>query len=85
VVGEKGAIGLATFQRILKLFSGIAQNNPRFLEFRTQASARDPKLSPAEALRRSMLAMIDAAKSDADAGPRLWAAFVVVGEPAKPQ
>jgi CHAT domain-containing protein len=46
--------------------------------------ARDPKLSHAEALRQSMLAMIDAAKSDAEADPRLWAPFVVVGEPAKP-
>ena len=50
-----------------------------------RASARDPKLSHAEALRQSMLAMIDAAKSDADADPRLWAPFVVVGEPAKAQ
>jgi CHAT domain-containing protein len=49
-----------------------------------RASARDPKLSHAEALRQSMLAMIDGAKSDADADPRLWAPFVVVGEPAKP-
>jgi CHAT domain-containing protein len=48
-----------------------------------RASARDPKLSHAEALRQSMLAMIDAAKSDAEADPRLWAPFVVVGEPAK--
>jgi CHAT domain-containing protein len=50
-----------------------------------RASARDPKLSHAEALRQSMLAMIDAAKSDYDADPRFWAPFVVVGEPAKAQ
>ena len=51
-----------------------------------RASARDPKLSHAEAsLRQSMLAMIDAAKSDTEADPRLWAPFVVVGEPAKPR
>ena len=50
-----------------------------------RASARDPKLSHAEALRQSMLAMIDGAKPDADADPRLWAPFVVVGEPAKPR
>jgi CHAT domain-containing protein len=50
-----------------------------------RASARNPKLSHAEALRQSMLAMIDAAKSDPEADPRLWAPFVVVGEPAKPQ
>jgi CHAT domain-containing protein/Tfp pilus assembly protein PilF len=49
-----------------------------------RASARDPKLSHAEALRQSMLAMIDGAKSDAEADPRLWAPFVVVGEPSKP-
>ena len=47
-----------------------------------RASARDPKLSHAEAV---LLARIDAAKSDAAADPRLWAPFVVVGEPAKPQ
>jgi CHAT domain-containing protein len=50
-----------------------------------RASARDPKLSHAEALRQSMLAMIDAAKSDYEADPRFWAPFVVVGEPAKAQ
>jgi CHAT domain-containing protein/Flp pilus assembly protein TadD len=50
-----------------------------------RASARDPKLSHAEALRQSILAMIDAAKSDDEANPRLWAPFVVVGEPAKPR
>jgi CHAT domain-containing protein/Tfp pilus assembly protein PilF len=50
-----------------------------------QASIRDTKLSHGEALRQSMLALIDNAKSDDDAQPRLWAPFVVVGEPAKPQ
>jgi CHAT domain-containing protein/Tfp pilus assembly protein PilF len=50
-----------------------------------RASARDLKLSHAEALRLSTLAMIDGAKSDVEADPRLWAPFVVVGEPAKPQ
>jgi CHAT domain-containing protein len=50
-----------------------------------RASARDPKLSHAEALRQSILTMIDAVKSDAEADPRLWAPFVVVGEPAKAQ
>jgi CHAT domain-containing protein/tetratricopeptide (TPR) repeat protein len=48
-----------------------------------QASARYPKVSHAEALQQSMLAMIDSAKSDDDAHPRIWAPFVVVGEPAK--
>jgi CHAT domain-containing protein len=50
-----------------------------------QASARDTKLSHGEALRQSMLALIDNANSDDDAHPRMWAPFVVVGEPAKPQ
>jgi CHAT domain-containing protein len=50
-----------------------------------QANARDPKLSHAEALRESMLTMIDKAKSEDDAHPRIWAPFVVVGEPAKVQ
>ena len=50
-----------------------------------RASARDPKLSHAEALRQSMLAMLDAAKSDYEADPRFWAPFNIVGEPAKPQ
>jgi hypothetical protein len=53
------------------------------IDFR--AFFRDPKFSHAEALRQSMLAMIDAARSDHDADPRLWAAIVVVGELAKPQ
>jgi CHAT domain-containing protein len=48
-----------------------------------QATARNPKLSHAEALQQSMLAMIDNAKSDDDAHPRIWAPFVVVGEPAR--
>ena len=49
-----------------------------------EASARNSKLSHAEALRQSMLSMINNAKSDEDAHPWLWAPFVVVGEPAKP-
>jgi CHAT domain-containing protein len=48
-----------------------------------QSIARDPKLSHAEALRQSMLSMIDNAQSDEDAHPRIWAPFVVVGEPVK--
>ena len=48
-----------------------------------QASTGNAKLSHAEALRQAMLAMIDAAKTDAEADPRLWAPFVVVGEAAK--
>ena len=49
-----------------------------------QLTKKNPKLSHAEALQQSMLAMIDNAATDEDAHPRLWAPFVVVGEPAKP-
>jgi CHAT domain-containing protein len=48
-----------------------------------RATAHNPELSHAEALRASILSMIDNAHSDYDAHPRLWAPFVVVGEPAK--
>ena len=50
-----------------------------------RASERNPQLSHAEALRESMLAMVDGATSDYEADPRFWAPFVVVGEPAKRQ
>jgi CHAT domain-containing protein/tetratricopeptide (TPR) repeat protein len=48
-----------------------------------QASTSNAKLTHAEALRLAMLEMIDNAKNDGQADPRLWAPFVVVGEPAK--
>jgi CHAT domain-containing protein len=44
----------------------------------------NPNLSHGEALQKAMLASIDNATSEDDLHPRLWAAFVVVGEPAKP-
>jgi len=40
----------------------------------------DPKIGRAEALRRSMVALIDSGAAD----PNLWAPFVVVGEGARP-
>ena len=45
------------------------------------ASARDPKLGWAEALRRSMQALI--ASGGGFAHPANWAPFVVVGEGAE--
>jgi CHAT domain-containing protein len=48
------------------------------------ALSADPKLSHAEALQKSMLAMIDNAERPDWADPKFWAPFVVVGEPAKP-
>jgi CHAT domain-containing protein len=48
------------------------------------ALAANPKLSHGEALQKSMLAMIDNPEHPDWADPKYWAAFVVVGEPAKP-
>jgi CHAT domain-containing protein len=48
------------------------------------ALVTDSKLSHAEALRKSMLAMIYNPKHLEQADPKYWAPFVVVGEPAKP-
>ena len=61
------------------------QATARLMTGTFQANASDTKLSHGEALRQSMLGLIDNAKSDDDAHPRLWAPFVVVGEPAKPR
>jgi CHAT domain-containing protein len=47
------------------------------------AIAADPRLSHGEALRKSILAMIDGPEPEW-AQPLYWAPFVVVGEPAKP-
>ena len=46
-----------------------------------QASARDERLTHAQALQQSMLAMLKNAKSNDEAHPRLWASFAVIGEP----
>jgi CHAT domain-containing protein/tetratricopeptide (TPR) repeat protein len=45
---------------------------------------KNPKLSHGEALQQATLAVIDNARSDDELNPRLWAPFVVVGEPATP-
>jgi hypothetical protein len=42
-----------------------------------------PALSHGEALRRAQLDMLDNARDDDDAHPRVWAPFEVVGEPRK--
>lgn len=44
--------------------------------------ARDPKVGRAEALRRSMLALINKGEPQ-EAHPGYWAPFVVVGEGAR--
>jgi CHAT domain-containing protein len=48
------------------------------------AAAGDPKLSHAQAVQKSMLAMIDDPQHPDWADPKYWAPFVVVGEPARP-
>jgi CHAT domain-containing protein/Tfp pilus assembly protein PilF len=46
-------------------------------------SSQNESLSHGEALRQAQLNMLNHAKDDEDAHPRVWAPFVVVGEPAK--
>jgi CHAT domain-containing protein len=41
-----------------------------------------PGLSHGEMMRQATLSLLDAATSDEEAQPRVWAPFVVVGEPA---
>ena len=48
------------------------------------AMANDTSIGRAEALRRSMLAMMDTEGKDYFAHPMFWAPFVVVGEGGKP-
>lgn len=43
----------------------------------------NPKLSHGEVLQQAMLKMLASAISDDEAHPRVWAPFVVIGEPAK--
>jgi hypothetical protein len=47
-----------------------------------QISENRPNLSHGEMMRQATLDLIDAATTDEDALPRVWAPFVVVGEPA---
>ena len=58
------------------------EHTARLMTNTFQAIARNIKLTHAQALQQAMLAMIKNAKSDAEAHPRLWAPFVVVGEPS---
>jgi CHAT domain-containing protein len=46
-------------------------------------SSQSQSLSHGEVLQQAQLNMLDNAKDDEDAHPRVWAPFVVVGEPAK--
>jgi CHAT domain-containing protein len=48
-----------------------------------RVSSANPTLSHGEALREAILTMINSAANDDEAHPRLWAPFVVVGEPTK--
>jgi CHAT domain-containing protein len=46
-------------------------------------SSQNKSLSHGEALRQAQLDMLNNAKNEEDAHPRVWAPFVVVGEPTK--
>ena len=48
-----------------------------------EISRNKPDLSHGEMMRQATLNLLDAATTDAEAHPRLWAPFVVVGEPAR--
>lgn len=48
-----------------------------------EISSKNPKLSHGEAMQLAMLRLLASAKTDAEAHPRIWAPFMVVGEPAK--
>jgi len=45
-------------------------------------SAKNPQLSHGEALREATLELLDNSKTNDEAHPRMWAPFIVVGEPA---
>jgi CHAT domain-containing protein len=49
-----------------------------------EISKTEPNLSHGEMMREATLSLIDAATRDEEAHPRVWAPFIVVGEPAKP-
>jgi CHAT domain-containing protein len=50
-----------------------------------QISKSKPNLSHGQMMREATLNLLDAATTDDDAHPRVWAPFVVVGEPARVQ
>jgi CHAT domain-containing protein len=45
-------------------------------------STANPKLTHGEAMQKATLALLDSAKTEDELQPRVWAPFVVVGEPA---
>ena len=47
-------------------------------------SSNNPALSHGEALQSAEIQLLSAARTDAEAHPRYWAPFAVVGEPMKP-
>jgi CHAT domain-containing protein len=59
------------------------KSSAKLMEGIFDALAADPTLSHAEALRLSMLAMIEGNGDPTWADPKFWAPFVVVGEPKK--
>jgi CHAT domain-containing protein len=50
-----------------------------------EISKDKPELSHGEMMRQATLNLLDSATTDEEAHPRVWAPFVVVGEPARVQ
>ena len=48
-----------------------------------EISKDKPNLSHGEMMRQATLSLLDSATTDEEAHPRVWAPFVVVGEPAR--
>jgi CHAT domain-containing protein len=47
-----------------------------------EISKNKPDLTHGEMMQQATLALLDSASTDEEAHPRVWAPFVVVGEPA---
>jgi CHAT domain-containing protein len=68
---------------VVSHWDGSDEATTRLMSNLFDISAKKPNLSHGEALREATLKLLDGAKTDDDVHPRMWAPFVVVGEPAK--
>jgi CHAT domain-containing protein len=62
----------------------LDEETARLMSDLFERSSENNSLSHGEAVQQAQLNMLNSAKNDEDAHPRVWAPFVVVGEPAKP-
>jgi hypothetical protein len=67
--------------------NGYSQNDrgEEVKERQPPTGRRSPSYPMGEMMRQATLNLLDAATSDDQARPRVWAPFVVVGEPTKGQ